>query len=646
MNFIRTFSSIKGRPVGLFRVFFAVVSIAVVTTTAFAQREYSIAQIQGKGNVSPLNNQQVKTSGVVTARTRNGFFIQTPDEKIDSDPATSEGVFVFTRTEPGSDAAIGNLITVTGQVMEFKPRTDPNTLTITQVSMNANRDTMIVVSRENPLPKPIVLTATDMSANQIDQLERFEGMRVTVAELIVTAATRGRVDNVNDLVVSEGVFYGVPKGMERPFREPGFDSYEFLFLSSKEQADFRKNFGKIRIFDSNPERLRIESSAQLGGQPINLPALTELKNVTGVMNYAFRTYSILLDVTGRPSVASYPRALQMPAPKSDQFTIAGMNIENFVDDIDDPNIKENIATTEAFEKRIRKISLAVRRILNSPEIMATMETENVEALKRLAARINSDTVAEGKPDPKYDAVLLKGNGDRGQNLGYIYKSTRVKVVGTELIDKDLKFNSPQALDELFLHDRPSFVLRAEVMDDKGERKFPITLINHHLKSFLGYYDPKRRDGVRLKKRLQAESIARYIDQRQKADPKERIMLIGDFNAFQFNDGIVDVIGTLKGTPAPAGEVVNPSPDLIETDLINLVDLIKPSERYSYIFDGNAQVLDHAIVSANLRPFVALFGYARGNADYPGVNRNDETRPERFSDHDSPIVYINFAKTGE
>jgi uncharacterized protein len=146
--------------------------------------------------------------------------------------------------------------------------------------------------------------------------------------------------------------------------------------------------------------------------------------------------------------------------------------------------------------------------------------------------------------------------------------------------------------------------------------------------------------VRLKKRLQAEMLASFVNARQKADPLEQIVLIGDFNAFQFSDGIVDVMGTLKGTPAPAAEVLNPSPDLVERDLINLVDAIKADQRYSYVYDGNAQVLDHTLISATLRNYAGLFGFARANADFPETYRVDETRPERYSDHDSALLYLN------
>ena len=67
-------------------------------------------------------------------------------------------------------------------------------------------------------------------------------------------------------------------------------------------------------------------------------------------------------------------------------------------------------------------------------------------------------------------------------------------------------------------------------------------------------------------------------------------LLGDFNAYQFNDGIMDVIGTITGKPAGKDEVMNPSEDLVNPDMIDLVNLIKPDQQYSYSFDGNAQVL--------------------------------------------------------
>lgn len=621
------------------RIIFGGLLLLMVALPAAAQREYPISGIQGSKNFSQREREIVKTSGVVTARTRTGFFIQTPDDKVDDDPLTSEGILVYTRDEPGGEAAIGNMVVVSGQVQEFKPRSEPNTLPITEISMQRGRDVVQVLSKDNPLPKAIVLSIDDFKLNSIDQLEKYEGMRVTAPELTVSAPTDGRVDNKNNRSDSNGVFFGVLKGIPMPFREPGYELYDFLFLSEKEQAEFKKTYPKMRYFDGNPERLRIESSAQLGSQPINVAANSELKNVTGVLHYAYRTWSVLLDATTRPSMASVPEHVNLPVAGERQFSVAGMNLENLFDDEDDPAIKEDIVSTESFNARMKKISAAIRGIMQSPDVIGIVEAENLSALKRLAARINADTVAGGKPDPKYEAYLVEGNDGRGIDNGFLVKSSRIKVTDVKQYGKDEEFKNANSKEDNFLNDRPPLVLRASVADAKTDRPFDFTVVVNHLKSFLGYSDPKQQDNVRLKKRLQAEFLARWVQDRQKADPAERIVLIGDFNAYQFNDGIVDVIGAIKGSPAAKDAVLNPSDDLVEPNMTDLVDLIAADQRYSYRFDGNGQVLDHMIITESFMPYAQGFGYARVNADFPESYRGED-RPERYSDHDPAVAYFN------
>ena len=61
--------------------------------------------------------------------------------------------------------------------------------------------------------------------------------------------------------------------------------------------------------------------------------------------------------------------------------------------------------------------------------------------------------------------------------------------------------------------------------------------------------------------------------------------------------------------------------------------------HDYVFDGNAQVLDHALANAGLMPWVSRFAYARLDADFPDTMRNDPNRPERVSDHDASMTYL-------
>ncbi len=646
-------------------VFLAVLALAAfgLASAAYAQKEYSIADIQGDKNTSPHLKEAVRVSGIVTARIRSGFFIQTPDDKTDANANTSEGVFVFTKDDPPADAAVGDLVTITGIVDEFRARNDGEGLTVTEISFYSDRNSISVVSRGNPLPKAVILTAADFKPNTLDQLERYEGMRVTVGEFIVVAPTGGRVDLKTATAKSDGTFYGVVKGMARPFREPGLDITNVIFLPNKDREKVRSDYPKMHFFDGNPERIRVESTAQVasdaadigkGAQdkkfmlvtsgfetPIDIPANTELRNLAGILHYARGTYTILTDPGTNPSIVNSVKQVMMPVPKEDQFTVAGMNLENFFDDEDDPSKKEDVVTTEAFNKRLKKISMAIRDVMQSPDVIGTVEVENISALKRLAAKINADTVAAGKPDPRYEAYLVEGNDGRGIDSGFLVKSSRVKVLETKQFGKDEKFPNASGGDDIFLNDRPPLLLRASITDPKTGQPFEFTAVVNHLKSLLGYDDPKRQDNVRMKKKLQAEFLARFVRERQKANPGEHIMLLGDFNAFQFNDGVMDVIGTIKGKPAPKDEVMIASEDVVDPDMTDLVDLIKSDQRYSFVYDGNSQVLDHFLVTENLRKHVNGFGYARVNADFPESDRGDDSRVERYSDHDPAVAYFTF-----
>src|SRR5215204_4274386 len=175
---------------------------------ASAQQARSISEVQGDKSASPYVGETARLAGIVTARTRTGFFLQTPDDKTDNNPNTSEGIFVFTRTEPPTEAAIGNIVSVSGTIEEFRPKADPQSLPVTQLSMRKGTDTITVESKGSSLPKPIILTAADFKPNSIEQLEKFEGMRVTVAEMTVIAPTGGRVDENTGASESDGTFYG------------------------------------------------------------------------------------------------------------------------------------------------------------------------------------------------------------------------------------------------------------------------------------------------------------------------------------------------------------------------------------------------------------------------------------------------------
>lgn len=616
-------------------------SVLLFVTGAAAQKDRLISEVQGDKAVSPFDKEAARLTGIVTARTRTGFFMQMPDNVSDGNSETSQGIFVYTRSEPDGSATIGNLVAVTGTITEFRPKSETASLTITELSMTKGKDIIEVISKNNPLPKPIVLTTADFSKNRIDQLEKYEGMRVAVETLTVAAPTRGRIDHKTETIVSDGNFYGVLKGVRRPFREAGLDYYHLYFSSEKDREKLKKDVPKIPIFDSNPETIRVDSSEQLGAQTMDVSAKTEIKNLVGVLHYGSQKYTLLPDADGKPIIANVIKPTPLPPPDERQFSIAATNIETFVDDVDDPNIKEDIVSPEGFQKRLQKISRAVRDYMQMPDIIAVIEAENVSVLKRLAEKINSDAVAAGKPNPKYEGYLTEGNDGRGIDSGFLVKTSRVTVTATVQLGKDEKYKNPVSGNEVNLNDRPALLLEAAITDSKTNQPFAVTVIVNHLKSYRGINDEKDAPNVRMKKRLQAEFLAKFVAGRQKANRDERILLVGDFNAFQFNDGIVDVIGTITGKPAPKDAVLSASEDLLNPDLTALVNLIKPDQQYSYLFDGNAQVLDHFLVNEAMKKNLAGFGYVRLNADFPEIYRGDPTRVERYSDHDAAIGYFSF-----
>jgi predicted extracellular nuclease len=590
-----------------------------------------IYQIQGSGSTSPFAGQSVTTMGVVTgikAGSSGGFFIQDPTG--DGDPTTSDAVFVFTGSAVPSSAAIGNNISVTGTVVEFRPSQDLNSPPLTEISSAAVNS---VLATGQPLPAPVTITAADTNpSGTLENLERYEGMRVTVASLTVVAPTQGTINEPNATATSNGVFYGVVTGVARPFREPGINISDPLPSGAP---------CCVPRFDENPERLRVDSDGQPGTTPIDIPAGTVITNITGPLDFAFRTYTILPDAAAPPTVGTIPVATPVPVPSANELTIASFNMERFFDTINDPSTSDAVLTQTAFDNRLNKASLAIRNVMRTPDVIGVEEVENISTLQAIANKVNNDAVAAGDANPNYQAYLVEGNDIGGIDVGFLVKSSRVTVIDVTQYGKDATYVQPDGSSAL-LNDRPPLLLRATIARPNSGAPLAFTVIVNHLRSLSGINDPVDGPRVRAKRRAQAGYLANLIQSRQAADPTEKIVSVGDYNSFQVNDGFVDVIGTIKGTPAPPDQVVLASSDLVNPDLTDLVDTLPLEQRYSYSFDGNAQVLDHVLVNNNMFDIFSRFAYARNDADFPLVYYSDPNRPERISDHDMPVAYFTLS----
>ena len=85
----------------------------------------------------------------------------------------------------------------------------------------------------------------------------------------------------------------------------------------------------------------------------------------------------------------------------------------------------------------------------------------------------------------------------------------------------------------------------------------------------GLRSPAKGQRVALKRRLQAETLARWIDRHQQLRPHQGLIITGDFNALQPSDAYVDSLGTILGKPDSQRPRWK-SPDLIVSDLVDLI----------------------------------------------------------------------------
>ena len=591
----------------------------------------AVHDIQGSGTTSPLVAQVVSTSGIVTGLKSNGFFLQTPDASADADPNTSEGIFVFTSSAPPAAAVIGNSVNVTGTVQEFIPSQDTGSPPVTEIVTPS----VTLNSTGNPLPAAITLTSGDMNVNNINNIEKFEGMRVRVNSLTAVAPTQGTITETSATVTSNGVFYGVITGTPRPFREPGLQVPDPVPTPAPSPDN-------IPRFDANPERLRVDTDGQTGATAIDVSTGAILTNVVGPLDYGFRTYTIIPDAATPPSVTA--NALPRPVPKQtfNELTVASFNMQRFFDTVDDPGTSDPVLTLVAFNKRLAKASLIIRNFIRTPDVIGVTELENLTTLQAVATQVNNDAVTAGQPNPNYQAYLVEGNDVGGIDVGFLVKSSRVSVIDVTQFGLTTTYINPNNGQPELLNDRPPLVLRATAPRPFTGIPVAFTVIVNHMRSLSSINDPVDGNRVRTKRRAQAEYLANLIQARQVADPNERIITVGDYNAFQFNDGFVDSMGTIRGVPAPPDQVVLASADLVNPDLTDLIDSLPPSERYSYSFDGNAQVLDHELVNDDALAVFNRLAYARIDSDFPTKYYEDGTRPERLSDHDPAVAYFRLS----
>jgi predicted extracellular nuclease len=607
--------------------------------------------------VSPYAGQQVTTTGVVTSIISNGFFIQTPDGQTDSNPLTPEGIEVFTSTKP--TVSIGNIVTVTGTVQTFPAVT----VSHTPATEIASPSIVVTNSSNTTLPAPITLTPSMLTpGGGLYQLTPYEGMRVVIPSFTATSGTDGSLTESTERITSNGIFYGIITGtygassQTRPFREPGID--------------IRDNFpgqpANVAKFDDNPERILVDSDLS-GGAAIDLSSGAILPNATGVLDFTFSSDSfydpsrLILDAAYDRTQVTPGMTVQPVGPKAaNEFTVASFNIERFfntsnADDIyavppgvscfsGDASRGTNLCASEAvdvtqaaYSTRLQKLSLAVRTVLNSPDVVTLEEVENQSVATDIANQINSDAGTPGLyTGYSTDNTTYYSEDGTGISVGFLVKNT-VDNLGFSQFGTNVSF-TPSTGSLTTLNDRPWLVLNAGIKRAAGTKDYPVTVIVNHLKSLINV-NSTTSNSTRLKKEKQAEEIAGYINTLQASG--QHVISGGDFNAFEFSDGYTDTLATYTNVGVlPSDQVVQPGVSgLVTPPLQNLALTLPATQRWSYVEDGSAQILDHMVVTQDLVATGVRFAYAHLNADFPLTDYNLATTPARVSDHDAAVGYF-------
>ena len=572
-----TFAVTLSNPVGNILVVDGVATGTILNDDIIPLR---IFEIQGEAHGSAYVGQPVITSGIVTAVDGNGFYLQ--DATGDGNARTSDALFVFTDTKP--TVAVGDKVEVRGTVGEFVP--GANSLSITQIAS----PTISVVSTGNALPAAVrigaggVLPPTDIIDDDgfatydpendgIDFYESLEAMRVTIEAPLVVAETTG-------------------------FGET------WVVASGGAGATGVNARGGIAISDGdyNPEKIQIDADSDVFAGYV--PGHTQgdrLGDVTGVVSYSFNSYEVLVTeavtVTEDVTLGRETTALDGDI---DNLSIATFNLENL--DPTDPQGKfDLLAGNIVFN-------------LSAPDIIGVQEIQDANGAAQggdlsgivTAQKLIDAIKALGGPNYVYVEVAPttpnSTGGEPGGNIrnGFFYNADRVSYVADSAVlvpgQAFVGTRSPLAA---------SFLFNGEV----------VTAINVHFTSrggsdaLFGATQPPSNagDGARI---AQAQAVRDYVDGLLAADPDGKIAVLGDFNAFYFEESLERLTG--------------------DGVLSNLHTLLPEEERYSYLFEGNLQALDNILVTGS------LFAGARYDAVHINAEQRDD-KSARATDHDPQLA---------
>ena len=590
-----------------------------------------IHDIQGASQNSPLVDTRVQNiPGVVIATTTSGFYMQDPDHD-DGNPATSEGVFVRTQgAKLSSPVTVGASVRVDGLVTEVRPggTGGTNNLSTTTISLTqALGDDGVSATPGATLPAPTIIgtggrvppqqvidddvsgdaqtTGTfDPGTDGLDFYESLEGMLVQVNNPVVVGPT--------------SVFSGGTASENREVVVLGDDGANAVTRSARGGIVAAAN-------DFNPERIFLSDTL---ARPSGVLPLVNVGDhftgaITGTIDYSFGNFK--LDVLKAPTATSGNLVREVTAAASqNQVSVATFNLENL--DPTDPQTKfDQLAGLIVTNLQAPDI-LAVEEIQdnNGPTNNGTVDAS--ATYTQLVAAI----VAKGGPAYQFRDIAPVNNQDGGEpggniRQGFLFRtdrglafvdraggsSTSAVTVTGQLGNPELSA-SPGRIDPTnaaFANSRKP--LAGEFT--YGNAKLFVIANHFNSKSgdlpLFGRVQPPTRVSE-AQRAQQAQVVGGFVGSILSRDPNANVVVLGDLNDFEFS-------GTLAILKA--------------SGLTDLVETLPQSERYTYVFEGNSETLDHILVSSHLTTSAA--------ANYDVVHVNAEFA-DQASDHDPQVVRLS------
>jgi predicted extracellular nuclease len=585
-----------------------------------------IHAIQGSGTTSPLAGQQVTTQGIVTKVTNNGFFMQ--DENPDADETTSEGIYVFTSTAP--TVTVGNRVRVAASVKEFNVGALSNSATA------ANPLTELISPAVNVLAAGIAIVPTVITFPEVNEgdLERYEGMLVRI-EGPLTVGQNYFLGRFGQLTVSAG------GRLEKPTNRYPAGSLEAIAMADDN--------ARRRILLDDGTSLQNPNPTPFMGADNTVRAGDTIAGITGVIDYGLATS----DNTGfgdyriHPTVApeftrSNPRNAA-PAAVGGNIKVASFNVLNYFTTFTNGQTADgqsgqgctlgsSTSTSNCrgannaaeFTRQQTKIVNAIKAL--NADVVGLMEIQNngAVAVQNLVTALNT---AYGSP--VYSAVTnINGSiGDDAIRVALIYKNAAVTPVGQAISDTDPIHNRPPLLQTFSAANGEKFSVVVNHFKSKGS--CPASGSDADQGDGQGCWNDLRTQ--------QAQALRNTVQNLQASSGDNDVIVIGDLNAYGKEDPILDFTA--------AGYV----------DQVARFD----NFGYSYVFDGEAGYLDHALATPSLSAQVAGAKHWRINADEPAIiDYNTEFKqpacatcgPDyysntvyRSSDHDPVLIGLNLLK---